>query len=297
MLHDRATARSLGILRAAVFTIWLGDLLREPITDLKHLPVAMFQPLGVLRVVPDAAWPIVFSPLFLVALKLAMLALVVPLALGVGPYRILVVMAALLLTLWQGLTRGMLGVVHREMAILYVTYVLALAPAADAFVFRRGGSNRTDGDRPPGVHRAALMVATLLFALTYAAVGVRRLTAGGPGIFFDGTILRYLVVRSAEPGWWVGGAGLWVLGHPWLAWLVQVAFPIITLFEILAPLVLIDGRFRIAWVVVIVAFHAASWGMMQIFFLQNLLLMPLLLVEWAPESRDAPSVRARGVSG
>jgi len=292
VLHERATAQSLGILRAAVYTIWLGDLLREPITDLKNLPVWMFEPLGVLKLVPSMAWPVVFSPLFLIALKLVLLGLLVPLVLGRGPYRLLSVTAVCLLIFWQGLTRGMLGVVHREMAILYVTMVLALSPAADAFVWRGRPGTKDAGDRSRAdtakldVYRAALMIATLVYTLTYAAVGVRRLTAAGPGIFFDGTILRYLVIRSAEPGWWADGAGLQVLTHPWLSWLVQAAFPVVTLAEILAPPVLLDRRFRLAWIVIIAVFHVMSWGMMQIFFLQNILLMPFLLHEWAPAGHD-----------
>jgi hypothetical protein len=281
VLHDRASARSLGILRAAVFTIWLGDLLREPITDLARLPVDLFDPLGVLKLVPAEVWPVVFSVPFLVTFKWAMVALALPLALGIGPYRLLAVAAALAFTLWQGLSRGMLGVVHREMAILYVTWVLALAPAADAF--------RLGPLRPPRAaawYRAPLMAATLAYLLTYAAVGVRRLTAAGPEIFTDGTILRYLVMRSGEPGWWRDGAGLAVLSQPWLAWLVQLAFPVVTLFEVLAPLTLIDRRFRLAWIVVIVPFHLLSWGMMQIFFLQNILLLPFLLHEWAGERAE-----------
>ncbi|HEX7879448.1 MAG TPA: hypothetical protein VF720_08565, partial [Candidatus Eisenbacteria bacterium] len=72
------------------------------------------------------------------------------------------------------------------------------------------------------------------------------------------------------------------------------AFPVVTLAEILAPLVLLNRRFRLAWIVIIVTFHLVSWGMMQIFFLQNILLMPFLLHEWAPGSPGRTGARPPG---
>lgn len=277
-LHENASPRALGVLRAAVFLIWLGDLLRESFRDLAALPLEMFQPLGLLRLLPAAAWAHVFTLEFFGPFRVVLALLLVALMLGVGPYRLLAPVAWGLLIFWQGLPRGMVGNVHRELALLYVTGIIAFFPATDGFALRP--PRRPAG--APALYRAPLMAATLVFCLTYVLVGVRRVTWGGPGIFLDDTILRYVVVRSAEPGFWSGGAGLAVLSHPWLARAMEIAFPVVMLFEIAAPLVLFSRRFRLAWAVVIVAFHFGSWSLMQIFFLQNLLLMPFLLLEIDP---------------
>lgn len=98
-------------------------------------------------------------------------------------------------------------------------------------------------------------------------------------------------MRSAESGYWNEGAGLWVLTHRWLAMATQVSFPVITAFEILSPLVLFSRPFRLVWLVAILMFHLMSYATMQIFFLQNVLLLPVLLLEFtSPESRPADAV-------
>ncbi len=293
LLHEQASPRALGVVRAWVFTLWLGDLLREPIHELAELPLECFQPIGVLRLLPATVWPAVFTPECLWTLKIGLAVLLLPLILGVGPYRTLAVTACLLLTFWQGLHRGMLSVVHRELALLYVTYTIALFPAADAFSLRRGKKEFAS----PAMYRAPLVAATLMFCLTYMAVGVRRLTEGGVEIFLDGTILRYVVLRSAEPGFWSEGAGWLVLEHPWLGWLVQTAFPVVTAFEVCAPLCLFSRRFRWAWLVVMLAFHWGSRSMMQIWFLHNVLLMPVLLIEIDPLLRRLIPVQSRSDGG
>jgi hypothetical protein len=88
--------------------------------------------------------------------------------------------------------------------------------------------------------------------------------------------------RSTEPGFWNNGSGWMVLEHPWVAWLVQAGFPVVTLFEVCSPLCLFSRRFRWAWLVVIVAFQVGTYSLMQIWFLHNVLLMPVLLVEIEP---------------
>ena len=49
LLHEKATARSLGVLRIWVFAQWIADLVKDPISPLARIPFTYFEPIGLLR--------------------------------------------------------------------------------------------------------------------------------------------------------------------------------------------------------------------------------------------------------
>jgi len=73
LLFQHATARELGILRAAVFAIWFVIIAFTPFTNLALLPADIFEPLGIFRIIfPDSASytvRIILSESFLFFLK------------------------------------------------------------------------------------------------------------------------------------------------------------------------------------------------------------------------------------
>lgn len=50
-------------------------------------------------------------------------------------------------------------------------------------------------------------------------------------------------------------------------------------FEVLAPLCLFSRRFRLAWIPIMVTFHLGTWVLMGIFFLFNLLMIPMFVTD------------------
>ena len=265
VLHANATARELGVVRAVVFAAWMWIVVRDPLTFYGELPRSMYHPLGVLKLVP-------FEPAALGTLRWALVALLAACAIGVRPYRVLALAAALLLTYQQGLLRAFTFNNHEELALLVCTYVLALAPAEDGFAWPR----RYTVHPRPELYPAALLAMSTLLLLPYCEIAAHRLAYAAPRVFTGESLPYWLASLSSldRDGW---GAGLWLLGHPTLVTFLKAGFVVTTLFELLAPLCLILPRFRIVWVVVVVGFHVVNWFTLNLFFWQNALLVLLLI--------------------
>lgn len=275
MLHGDATARTLGVVRAWVFFLWLADVLKDPLDGLATLPREVLEPMGLLRLVPEAVWELLLHADVLAAGRWLLAVVLLLVVLGVRPYRPIAIVACSLLTLVNGLIHGFTYLSHAELAPLAVAWVLAIFPAADGFAL-----GRPKRPSPVSVQRLGLVTVTLVFCSTYAFVAIFRLSVGGIEIFLDGTILQYVSSRSAEPGWVSGGWGLLALEHRSLGLALQAGFPLVTLFELASPLCLFFPWLRRTWLLVMLVFHVLTWWLMQLLFLHNMLLIPALLVDW-----------------
>ena len=286
MLHENVSPQTLGFARIAVYGAWLWHVFKDPLDKVVEVPLVYFSPIGVLRLVPEPVWQRIYTADFLSALKLAMLVSLTLLVTGVGPFRGIAVFTCIMLTLYQGLVRGFGFINHGELAMLYAAYVLAVFPSADAFALRRSRSNAAS--QP--LYQAPMIAVALLLCLAYMFVGVQRLLKGGLEIFVNGTIVHMVALRSFAPGPSGSGYGHLVLEHPWLALMLQVGFPIVTIFELLSPLCLFYRPFRWAWIPVMFSFHLATGLLMQIWFTANFLLIFVFLtdidrlfVAWLPQ--------------
>jgi hypothetical protein len=292
MLHEKVSPQTLGLARIAVYGIWFCHVANDPLDTVTEVPFAYFSPIGVLRLVPQSVWPLIYTAEFLLLLKLVMLTCLALLVLGVWPFRCLAIFTCILLTFYQGLIRGFGYINHGELSILYAAYVLAAFPSVHAFSLARSKADAA----PPVMYKAPMTAVALLLCLTYTFIGARRLAAGGPAIFVNETIVHMVALRTFERGSSGPGYGRLVLAYPWLAFMLQVGFPIVTIFELLSPLCLFFRYFRWAWIPVISAFHVATGLFMQIWFTANFLLILVfltdvdrLLASWLPD-------RARGNS-
>lgn len=275
MIHENATARTLGFLRIWVFAMWFGDVAKDPITDLAGLPMAYFNPLGVVRLLPLSVWERIFTPEVLTLWQAAMLVGLALTIVGARPYRPIALITCILLTFQLGAILSFGYLVHTELVSLYVCYLLALFPAADALSL----SSRRARPARPALYRAAMQLAALVLCTTYTFVGVRRLVLGGVGIFLDGSVLWYVAKRSAQIGYFSHTHGLSAVESPWLSVLMQIGYAVVTLFEVLSLLCLVSRKFRRAWLAVIVPFQLAIWPLMQILFLHNIMLIMVLLTD------------------
>jgi hypothetical protein len=262
MLHAHGSAAALGVVRIAVFGGWLASVLRDPMTDLALLPATAYAPVGVLGLLPDAAWRLLLSVPALAALKAALLTLLAALVAGLRPFSPLAFLACALLVLHQGLLRSIGDATHSELGLLVVAAVLAPFPAADALTIR---GRRDVRAAPAGaaVYRAPLLAGAAILCLTYTFAGTRRLAAGGLQGFLDGSVVRIVAMRGLEAGPPGTGLGAWVLQEAWLAAALQVAFPAVTALELVSLACLGCPRFRRLWIAAQVSVHLAAAPLMQ----------------------------------
>ena len=295
MIHENATARHLGLLRMWVFGMWIGDLVKDSPSELSRIPLAYYQPVGVLRWLPDGLWDAVLAPTALRGWWGALVALLVLSAAGVPCYRVVALLACVLLTFWQGVVFGFTGVAHGPIAALYVAWILAVFPSADACALRRAPVP----PRADAVYRLAILTATAVLLATYMLVGVRRALEGGVEIFLDGSILRYIARNSMSPDYLPQGLAWRLLAYPGVPAIFQAGFVLVTFFEITSLGCLASRWYRRAWLAVMLPFHVLSWPLLQLLFLHNTLLILALVIDldgiarWLARKRAPRAILSR----
>jgi hypothetical protein len=229
----------------------------------------------VLRLLPAGFWALVHTDAGLRVWWATMLVLLALAAVGAPGYRAIALLTCILLTFYQGLIYSFAEVTHAELAALYVAYVVAVFPSADALALRRRGPSPA----PQAVYQAAMLLATIVLLSTYMLTGVRRIVAGGTDIFLNGTILAMVGDGSITPDHLQQGFGLRLLAWPAGRFLLETGFVLVTVFEVLSLLCVSSPWFRRAWLVVMLPFHVLSWPLLQTLFVHNILLIGALLVD------------------
>lgn len=275
MLHDRVAPQTLGFARTWVFGLCWINVWRRQLSELAELPPDLCVPVGVLSFLPESAFAGIWTASFLSALRLFLLSILAAVVLGLRPYRLLATTACAAFILQQSVIRSYGHIHHSQLALLYTAMLLALFPAADGFALSRGPRLYAS----PAAYRAPLVGSALLLCMTYAFVGVRRFCSGGAQIFLDQSIIHMAVHRSIAGGSFGTDYGLLVLDYPWLGMALQISFPLITAMEVAAPLCLFCTPFRRIWIVVMLAFHVLSRIFLQVWFVENVLLIPVLLLD------------------
>lgn len=272
MLHESISARTLALLRIGVFGLCAVRFALADHASLASIPRELFEPAGLLRLLPRALWNALLSAPAIWTAKAAVGTGLLLCIVGAPGYRAIAVASTLGLVAFQGLAPSFGVVSHDGLAPLFVAALLALAPATEAFALARPKRRAAVEAR-----RAAVLGGAFVLVLLYAMIGLRRLGAA-PGIFLDGTIVHHLVARSLQQGAFAR-LGLWAQAVPALGAAAAAAYALTTLFEVLAPLCLFSRGFRRTWLVVILGFHLGSWLAMGIAFPNHVLLCSVLLVD------------------
>ena len=252
----------LRAIRIVVFGLWLVKTILTPVDSLGWLPLSLFQPVGFLAALPDAALRFLVQSASLYWLKVAV---IVALALAlVGRTRnVAAVAACLLITLQQGIIRGFSGHVHHsDLVLLYAGYLLALFPIADRLT-----------RKPASTERVLVGAILALLCLSYTLTGTYRLIHGGADTFGEGSATFWALRNSyqlAHPTW---GLGKLLLPHPALTHVLNASFPIVTLFESAGIIALISRPFRWTFIAVVIGMHLLSWLFLEVFFWENLFLL------------------------
>jgi hypothetical protein len=293
-LLEGATSRSLAAGRLLVFGIWFVYVAVDPIQQLSFLPVELFHPFGVFRFLPDAVWPVALSPAGLVAIKVVMLALAAWGLLGFRGARAAGIAIVVLGLFYLDLKKGFGGHFdHRELTLVYATAVLLLTPAWDAWALRR----RAVPPRRPDVYRASLIAVALIVIVQYVFIGTARTFIGGPGIFVDGALQRWIENRNLRPNPFGFDIGTYFLDPGWSP-VLDVLFFAGTMFELLAILMLFlrPGLIKIVFVVGFLVFHASIFVLMNVAFLENMVLVLLFFDLSLPVAWVIAKVRGTSVA-
>lgn len=269
LLQEQASPKMLRVVTIGVFGFWFVQLAFSPVDSIAALPMVLYEPVGFLRAVPNAAVAWWLSAPAIYYFKAAIMASCAAVIFTIFP-RFSAVVACAGLTVYLGLLRGFGGhVSHGDMVMVYAAYLLALFRLADA---------QLSAKKPPRISLSGVPIVGVLVALlfTYSLTGLFRLMHGAVETFTSGSLTFWAMRNSyqyVDPLW---GWGRQLPNQPVWAAVLNAGFPLVTLFEALAPLCLVSSRFRWVFVAVMLPFHLLAWIVMEIFFWEHLLLYGLL---------------------
>jgi hypothetical protein len=126
---------------------------------------------------------------------------------------------------------------------------------------------------PDAAFASVVWLVALSVVIPYTYIGVNRLQEGGIGIFTGDALPNYIRFACGyAPNEACVRFGA-LLGVPWVVVGLKTGFVLTTCFEVGSALALVSLRFRVVWLVVIVAFHLLTLISMNIFFWENLTLV------------------------
>jgi hypothetical protein len=281
LLHAQAGPGLLRLVRIGVFALWIVKLLLDPIWRLAALPTELFHPTGLLAWLPAEIFTHPWSPELLVAFWLTTL-LVLLAALTNRAFPLVSALAAILLTAYSSLIRGFGPAVHTDIILLLAVYALALFSWADGAQKKFGRTNAGDSSSYPIITIVALL------CLTYCLVGLNRSIAA-PRVFIGNSMEIWTIDASLRGYFFNTNIGWHLPQWPAVVFFLRLGLPVITFFEISAPLCLISSPYRWIFIPTMLSFHLLSLVLMNIFFFDDMLLY-LLLIDW---SRRFPALRTR----
>ena len=287
-VHRDANARTLAAARIFILLCWFIKIATSDLMSLGYFSNELFHAHGLLKLVPTGLLTILTEPFSLQLLQWSLLGLITLSLFGIGRHAVLASLA-LLLTLQIGIAKGFGGHVnHRELVLLYTTYLLVGLPCFDALALRLGRF-KEQTVLPQASYVASLQLLSFTILLPYFFIAVARLCVGFPGVFEPQVMYDWVLSRNVRPNPYEWGWGLTFLASDFGRLLLAIALPVSTLIELFAPLSLWCGkRSRVLVVVSLISFHLGIFFLMNIAFFENIALL-LLLCDYTPllsPSRD-----------
>jgi hypothetical protein len=282
LIHEQAGPRLLRLARLGIFLLWIVKLLLDPVWRLAELPRALYVPIGVLSLLPAPMFDFLMSAGGLTSLWVVTVA-VLALGLTNRAFPVIATLAAVLLTVYSSVIRGFGPAVHTDIVLLLSVYALAGFAWADFLE-----TKSVPGHAPPANWSSfPLVTIVALLCLPYMLVGFSRCATGGLTIFTGDTMEIVTVDASLRAYWFNTNIGWHIPDWPMVVLMLKLGFPVITVFEITAPLCLAWPRYRWIFIPTMLSFHALSLVFMNIFFFDDMVLY-LLLIDW---SRHFPALR------
>jgi hypothetical protein len=283
LIHAQAGPRLLRLARIGIFALWIVKLLLDPIWRLALLPRELYLPTGILSWLSPSAADTLFTSYGLAALWACTLGVLV-IALTNIAFPIVATAAAIVLSAWSSVDRAFGPAVHTDIALLLAVYALAGVAWADWLATKFGHAK-------PKQSWSAYPLVTIvaMLTLTYCLVGLNRTVAGGISVFTGNTMEVWAIDASLRGYYFNTNVGWHLPEWPWAVFMLRGGLPVVTFFEITAPLCLALPRYRWIFIPFMLSFHLLSLVFMNIFFFDDMLLY-LLLVDW---SRKFPALRSK----
>lgn len=189
-------ALALGMIRAAICTFVLLDVLLTDFVDLGRLPTTVMRPTGAMQILPWKFYDLLVTPRGMLALKfLLMLSLA---AAAAGYFTAASTKsAALLFLFYQGLIRSFGHFNHDEMPVAYMLICLAFVPCGDAFSLdsRLGRARKRVGDL---VYGYPILLMRCLLAWSYFSSALIKLRVSGLGYFNADNLPNIAIMHSLD---------------------------------------------------------------------------------------------------
>lgn len=268
LIHEQAGPRLLRLTRFGILGLWVVKLLLDPLWRLAEFPRELFIPTGMLALFPANFIEGLLTANGLTALWVGTLVVLVA-ALTNRFFPLTSTLAALLLTVYSSLIRGFGPAVHTDIVLLLAIYALALFSWADLAAKKQG-----EGGSFP------LVTIVALLCLSYSLVGINRLFLGAPRVFTGDTMEVWTIDASLRGYFFNTNIGWHVPEWPTVLLFLRLGLPVITCFEITAPLCLVSSHYRWVFLPTMVSFHLLSLFFMNIFFFDDMFLY-LLLIDWS----------------
>src|ERR1700734_2984579 len=144
LIHEQAGPRLLRLTRLGIFLLWIVKLSLDPLWRLAEMPREMFQPVGILGLLPASAVDDLLTPSGLTALLFLPL-IVLVLCLTNKAFPVTSIFAAVLLTTYSSLIRSFGPAVHTDIVLLLAVYALAGFAWADWIALKFGGTKSRSG--------------------------------------------------------------------------------------------------------------------------------------------------------
>jgi len=285
LLHEQAGPRLLRLARLGIFALWIVKLLLDPLWRLADLPLGLLHPVGILALLPTDALSWLLTSNGLTALWVSTL-IVLVLGLTDRAFALVATIAAILLTVYSSLIRSFGPAVHTDIVALLAVYALAAFAWADWLTEKFSKKKIL-----PGAAAYPLITIVAMLSLSYCLVGLNRTVAGGINVFTGDTMEAWAIDASLRGYYFNTNIGWHIPEWPWVVFMLRSGLPIITVFEITAPLCLAVPHYRWIFIPVMFSFHLLSLVFMNILFFDDMLVY-LLLIDW---SRRFPAMRARPV--
>ncbi len=281
LLHEKAGPGLLRLARLGIFALWIFKLLLDPLWRLADMPKELFDPVGILALLPHAWQTALLTPGGLISLWISSLFIC---ALGCSnrAFPLSATVAALLLTVYSSLIRSFGPAVHTDIVLLLTVYALAGFAWADTFSRKAWKFSAYP-----------LITIVAMLTLSYCLVGLNRAVSGGVSVFTGDTMEAWAVDASLRGYYFDTNIGWHIPEWPFVVFMLKSGLPVITVFEITAPLCLGWPHYRWVFIPVMFSFHLLSLVFMNIFFFDDMILY-LLLIDWSRKfkvlrEREEPS--------
>jgi hypothetical protein len=283
-LSEEAPARRLAVVRILVgtYAVVFISIRSFHWLDLSRLPERRFDPVGALGWMNEPLSSGVVGLLSILAVAGAV-------AFLVGwRFRVVAPAFAVLLLIMTTHGNSWGQILHTENLLVLHVIVLAFSPADAAYAI---GRRAPLDESPSHAYGWALRLMTLVVVIAYVIAGLAKLRNGG----FDwlaGDVLRNQVahdnLRKIVLGDVHSPIGAWLVQFGWLFPPMAVASVFV---ELGAPVVLLGGRWKTAWIGAAWTFHVGVLALMAILFPYPI--SGIAFVSMLPVERLADRVTAR----